>query len=152
MQPLSFIPVRDELSAAAVESLAREIWPHYYTPLIGAAQVAYMLEHFQSRKAVLAQIAGRSLYFLIQDSPGMNLGYLAAQPREGELFLSKIYLLASQRGKGYASQSLAFLRQMARDKALSKITLTVHKRNPSVKIYLKWGFRITQSLDRKSTR
>lgn len=31
---------------AAVAALAREIWTQHYTPIIGAAQVAYMLERF----------------------------------------------------------------------------------------------------------
>ena len=32
--------------------LAEAIWREYYTPIIGEAQVAYMLEHFQSAEAI----------------------------------------------------------------------------------------------------
>ena len=67
---------------------------------------------------------------------------MAVQPRNTELFLSKLYLLEETRGKGYSRPLLEWLRSFAQKKGLSKITLTVHKRNPSVEIYQKLGFRI----------
>ncbi|NCA83730.1 MAG: GNAT family N-acetyltransferase, partial [Opitutae bacterium] len=43
---------------AAVAALAREIWTQHYVPIIGAAQVEYMLEKFQSAEAIARQLAG----------------------------------------------------------------------------------------------
>jgi hypothetical protein len=37
--------------------LIRDIWREYYTPLLGAAQVEYMLDKCQSVEAVTQQIA-----------------------------------------------------------------------------------------------
>ena len=42
---------------AAVAELARETWMQHYVPLIGAAQVEYMLARFQSAEAIARQIA-----------------------------------------------------------------------------------------------
>ena len=39
-----------------IETLAREIWEEHYTPIIGAEQVAYMLDKFQSVAAMQKQI------------------------------------------------------------------------------------------------
>jgi|SRR5581483_3999475 len=143
MGPLQFLPVLNEASADSIEVLAREIWPEHYTSIIGKAQVDYMLETRQTRTAVLEQVRQGTFYYLIQDPQSRKAGYLALTPREGELFLSKLYLLKGERGKGYGFQALDFTRLLALGRGLPKITLTVHKRNPSLKLYQKWGFAIT---------
>ena len=40
-----------------VATLAQEIWTQHFTPIIGASQVDYMLNKFQSTEAITAQIA-----------------------------------------------------------------------------------------------
>jgi GNAT superfamily N-acetyltransferase len=142
MNFLQFIPALNEASAKTIEVLAREIWPEHYASIIGKTQVDYMLKTRQSQKAVLDQVDRGTLYFLIHPPEGFPVGYLALEPRQDELFLSKLYLRLSQRGKGYGSQALDFSRCLALAKGLPKITLTVHKRNPSVKTYQNWGFTI----------
>jgi diamine N-acetyltransferase len=142
MKSVHLVPVVDGPMVAAVETLARKIWPEHYIPLIGETQVAYMLEKFQTQKALLAQLNEGYLYYLIQNDQKTGIGYMAIQPREADLFLSKLYLLAETRGKGYSRPLLEWLQSFAQEKGLSKITLTVHKRNPSVEIYRKLGFRI----------
>ena len=37
---------------ALIAGLARQIWTEHYTPIIGAAQVEYMLGRFQSQSAI----------------------------------------------------------------------------------------------------
>jgi len=39
-------------------NLAREIWTDHYVPIIGQAQVDYMLDTFQREEAIAAQLAG----------------------------------------------------------------------------------------------
>ena len=69
------------------------------------------------------------------------IGYAAVQPKEDELFLSKLYIKASQRGRGYGRKVVEFLEGMARNKGLDKITLTVNKNNlDTIKAYEKFGF------------
>lgn len=143
--PLRFLPVTDPSGAAEVESLARSIWPPHYIPIIGEEQVDYMLTKFQTASAILAQIGEGQRYFLLQIAD-RNLGYLAFQPQDGMLYLSKLYLLSEERGKGIASQALEFLKTQTRALGLARIFLRVHKRNPAVAIYQKLGFRITGPL------
>ncbi len=47
-------------------ALAHEIWYEYYVPLIGRAQVDYMVARFQNAAAMQAQIDQGYEYFLVQ--------------------------------------------------------------------------------------
>jgi len=123
-----------------VAGLAFEIWNQHFIPIIGKAQVDYMLEKFQSKKAISEQIKnGYSYYLLLADDD--YAGYTGVCPKEDELFLSKLYIRASQRGKGLGREAIEFLEELTRDKGLSKITLTVNKNNTdSIRAYERFGF------------
>ncbi len=137
-----FIPVVKDDEIGRVETLAREIWSEYYTPLIGKAQVEYMLDRFQSRQAIAEQIRTGVLYFLVRKADA-DIGYLAVQPKGGELFLSKIYVRLSLRGKGYGRRALQFAEALAREQGLGRIRLTVNKNNRnSIRAYERFGFTI----------
>ena len=124
-----------------VEKLAYEIWNEHFIPIIGKAQVDYMLEKFQSKKAISEQIENGFLYYLIKTNNNL-VGYMGVCPRESELFLSKIYIRSSERGRGCGRKALEFLENLAIEKGLSKITLTVNKNNTdTIKTYVKLGFR-----------
>jgi ribosomal protein S18 acetylase RimI-like enzyme len=136
-------PVLSDADIADVVSLAKEIWPKHYTAIIGAAQVAYMLERFQSPGAISKQIGEGAKYFLIMDN-GKVVGYCSVQPKAGEgaLFLSKLYILSSCRGRGLGKRAILVLEQMARQEKLSKISLTVSKKNyASITAYEHCGFK-----------
>jgi ribosomal protein S18 acetylase RimI-like enzyme len=79
-------------------------------------------------------------YFLIEED-GAYVGYLGVQSKDKELFLSKIYIEASRRGKGIGRKSVQFLEHLASLRNLNKISLTVNKNNlQSIKAYEKMGF------------
>lgn len=137
-------PVSGGKDIASVASLADRIWREHYTPMIGKAQVDYMLAKFQSKEAVREQIKDGYRYFLIKEG-GRNTGYLAVQPRDKELFLSKLYVAAEDRGKGYGKKAVEFAADLCRKEGLSRIALTVNKNNAnSISTYLKCGFVITE--------
>ena len=130
----------------AIESLAHEIWHEHYTPIIGKAQVDYMLEKFQSVDAIAKQIDNGFLYFLCEHD-NAPVGYMSVNIRGEELFLSKIYVASTNRRKGYGREMVAFLEELARKKALNKISLTVNRYNTnSIQMYEKVGFSICGSV------
>ncbi len=140
------VPVSTEEQAETVELLAREIWTEHYTPIIGGEQVAYMLERFQSVPAIMQQIGLGILYFLIKADEKF-VGYIAVHPRSDELFLSKIYVRADQRGRGYGKKAVQFAETLAKARRLKKIVLTVNKNNvDSIRAYEKMGFKNTEAL------
>jgi ribosomal protein S18 acetylase RimI-like enzyme len=136
-----FMPVKTEDQIVMVESLAREIWTEHYTPIIGMRQVDYMLDRFQSRQAIAEQIRAGVLYFLIQ-ADDVFIGYIAVQPKEDELFLSKIYVRSSLRQKGHGRKAVQFVEALAKERNLHKVVLTVNKNNrSSIKAYEQMGFK-----------
>jgi len=138
--PVGIVPVSTDEEIGAVEALAREIWTEHFTPIIGAAQVEYMLEKFQSRAAISGQIREGYSYFLLEER-GSRIGYLAVQPREHELFLSKIYVKACERGRGYGRAAVRFAEGLAAERNLTRMMLTVNKDNTgSIKAYERLGF------------
>lgn len=143
---MQIIPVTEENQIAAVETLAREIWTEHYIPIIGEAQVEYMLDRFQSVSAIGQQMADGYSYFLVEEDD-RYIGYMAIQPKGNELFLSKIYLASSERGKGHGKRCLDHVENIARYNRLHAITLTVNKNNTnSIACYESWGFEKREAI------
>jgi len=146
-QSVQFVPVTTAQQIAVVAGLAREIWYEYYVPLIGQAQVDYMVGKFQSAGAVAGQIREGYEYLLIERG-AQSIGYCAlqSQPIDGSLFLSKLYLLRDARGGGTGRVCMEFIEQLACRRGLNQLWLTVNKGNPAVKAYERLGFRIAADI------
>ena len=141
-----FLEVLTEEQIEVVESLAAEIWTEHYIPIIGKAQVDYMLDRYQSKQSISDQMNSGFLYFLVQED-NQFIGYIGVQPKEDELFLSKIYIKSFERGKGLGKKAIQFIERLAREKGLKKIVLTVNKNNRvAIKAYEKLGFRNVSSV------
>ena len=140
MEHLTIIPVEPE-QAAELAALAKPIWEEHFTPIIGAAQVAYMLEKFQSAPALREQMERegyRYFYFLWDDEKAGYMGFR----RDGDaLFLSKLYLKKEFRGRKIARAALDFMLDVCRRESLAKIRLTCNKYNAgSLAVYRALGF------------
>lgn len=123
-----------------IAQLASAIWHEHYTPIIGIDQVKYMLDKFQSTKAIGKQIEQGYLYFSIYHK-GNSVGYLSVKKNGSELFLSKIYVSKDFRGHGIGKTAMFFIEQEAISKECNSIILTVNKYNTnSIKAYEKIGF------------
>ena len=144
---LSFTELQTAEELSAVAALAQHIWREYYVPLIGAAQVDYMLENFQSAAAMREQMARGDEYFMITRD-GVLIGYLAVRVDRNEqsLFISKLYLQREARGSGSGRRALQFIEALAQARELQLLWLTVNKRNPAVRAYEQCGFAIAESI------
>lgn len=141
----NIIEVRSEKQIAEVTDLAEEIWREHYTPIIGREQVDYMLEKFQSEKAISEQIAGTYEYFMLVHNDE-SAGYLAIVPdlQNGSFLLSKIYVKKSLRGHGLGRKMLEFTEDLCRNRQIKNIWLTVNKNNTdSISWYSRMGFKNT---------
>jgi ribosomal protein S18 acetylase RimI-like enzyme len=127
---------------AEVARLAREIWSEHYPRIIGQEQVDYMIEKFQSAKAIAEQIAaGFEYYFIVLD--GTSAGYLAVveEPESSSLLLSKIYVRKQSRGIGLGEAALRLAEDICGKHNLRSIRLTVNKYNArSIAWYEHMGF------------
>ena len=141
------LPVTHSAQILEVARMARQIWNEYYVPLIGQAQVDYMVARFQTAEAMQSQIDSGYEYFQIQRS-GQSIGYAAIRhdAHEARLFISKLYVLAAHRGSGAGRRSLELIERLARERGATHLWLTVNKGNPSVRAYERLGFRIVEAL------
>ena len=130
---------------AAVAALAEEIWMQHYVPIIGAAQVEYMLAKFQSAEAIARQIAAEGYEYYLAP----NEGYLALVPdvAKQSMLLSKIYVRAAARGTGLGRALAKFAERRCSELGCNELWLTVNRNNlGSIAFYERMGFRKTQTL------
>jgi GNAT superfamily N-acetyltransferase len=150
-EPARLVPVTTPEQVASVAALAHEIWYEFYVPLIGRAQVDYMVGKFQNARALQTQIDQGYEYFLVRQehasAGGRDIGYCAIQQQPGRvMFLSKFYLHHAARGSGTGRRCMEFIEGLARGRELGLLWLTVNKGNPSVQAYQRLGFRIAAEL------
>lgn len=144
---ISFVEVKTDTDVKIVEKIARSIWEEHYTPIIGAEQVDYMLDKFQSFEAIKNQILDGYKYYIFKFKEN-NAGYFAVKPntKDKSLFLSKLYVDKSYRRYGIAKKAVIYMENMCKETGLNKIWLTVNKRNNSIAAYNKLGFERTDAI------
>ncbi len=126
--------------APVVASLAQEIWQEYFTPIIGAEQVAYMLDKFQSASAIQEQLDNGFHYYLAYIA-GAPVAYVAFKAEGDAVFVSKLYVKADWRKQGVGKQLFSFVRAFAKFNGKEKIYLTVNKHNQlAIDAYTAMGF------------
>lgn len=125
----------------ALEGEIAVLWHSAYDRLLGAEQVDYMTQKFQSAAAMRRQTErGNYIYFRIRIGKE-TAGYCAIKPEREKLFLSKLYLAEGLRGRGLGQRALAVVAEDARRLGLKSVYLTVNKGNArAIRAYEKFGF------------
>lgn len=136
------IAVTEPSDVDLVEMLAKETWTQHYVPIIGQAQVDYMLDKFQSAPAITSQISDGYEYYLVREN-GRAAGYFAIVParRDGQAQLSKLYVRHGMRGGGIGRSIMRFVEKRCHEIGAKEVWLTVNKHNEdSIAFYLRVGF------------
>ena len=124
--------------------LASSIWHEYWVCLLASEQINYMVENFQSEKAIKNQIENENYIYYFIKSGNINAGYFGMSDKDDYLFLSKLYIKKEYRHKGIGSQAFAKIKELANGKP---VRLTVNKHNiNSINAYKKWGFNTIDSV------
>lgn len=126
---MKFIDVSTNEQIQKTATLASEIWQECYADILTPQQIHYMLANLQSETAIQNQIETQGYHYYLLQEGDQDLGYLALQPEEGKLYLSKFYLLPAYRGQGYAPKVMAFVLQQAARFGCRAFWLTVNKQN-----------------------
>lgn len=136
-----------EKDAVQLAQLAEVIWQEHYTPIIGEAQVAYMLEKYQSAEKILEDMTVGGYRYYMAYWNGQLAGYCGIKPgKSGEgAFLSKLYVAREFRKKGISRQMVRYLAENFASEKDGFIWLTVNKNNTgSIAAYKKMGFVMTK--------
>lgn len=126
-----------------IAGVADEIWHECFPGIISEEQIDYMVEKFQSYGAMKRQISDEGYsYYAVKDG-GDVCGYIALACRGDMLFLSKLYLLKSFRGRGYAGKMLAFADEECKKAGAKGVYLTVNKNNAAaIAVYKAKGYMV----------
>lgn len=141
----------DEHSIPKLAQLAASIWFEYWPAIIGEDQTSYMVEKFQSEDAIRCDMESNSYeYWFVVDDSDKVVGYTGGhvEPETNRFFISKIYLLSDERGRGYASATIRFYEQLCAERGLSAMYLTVNKHNElGIRAYKAKGFETIDSVE-----
>ena len=146
---VKIVEVTGQGREATTAALAAEIWNEHYQALLGEKQIAYMLDKFQSETALRQEEGeGYRTFWIMEATAQEPSGYFMIRLNDppGKLFLSKLYLRASSRGKGISRLVFDYLKQTAREHGLHSLWLTVNKGNPTLEIYKHYGLAVTDSV------
>lgn len=143
MSKLNFTEVKTDTQLETAAVLADEIWHEFFPSVLSAEQIDYMVEKFQSARAMKEQMTNEGYKYFLLLNGGTRVGYTAIKhDSDGRLFLSKLYIKKEYRGKGYATEVFEFLKKYCRENGLTAIWLTVNKHNDTaISVYEKRGFR-----------
>lgn len=145
---IHILEVRELCHIKRISLLAENIWYEHYVPIIGKAQVDYMVPKFQSEAAISNQIEEGMRYFIVYNSQE-DIGYFAIDIviENSSLFISKFYIAKEFRGQGVARACLSYMENICRKNRLDLLWLTVNKyNNNSIRAYEKMGFNRTKEL------
>ena len=147
---IAFDPVRTADDRQRLAALADEIWHEYWPALIGDAQTDYMVENFQSLEAIERDMREHAYeyWFMRAEDNGRIAGYTGGCVEPNRFFISKVYLRAEERGKGFASRAIAFYERLCRERGLDAMYLTVNKRNDlGIRAYLGKGLETIDAVE-----
>lgn len=125
-----------------IAKLANIIWHEHFPPIIGEAQVDYMVSKFQSFEAISTAVKENNYIYYMAFDNGELCGYIGIHPEGNAVLLSKIYIEKSHRGKKISRQMIETVQNEFSDYDYMWLTVNKHNDN-SVAAYKKMGFEIT---------
>lgn len=132
-----------------IAKLAYQIWNIHYPPIVGQAQVDYMLQRFYNLDALKKQLAEGQQFYLINNK-SKPIGFISISHKDqGNYFIHKFYIDSAIQGKGYGEQTFEIIKQMIGTKETAfTIQLTVNRQNyKAINFYFKLGFIIKEVAD-----
>lgn len=130
----------EKKDAKEISELASIVWHEHFIPIIGLAQVEYMLDKFQSEKAIGDSIENQGYVYYMAYVDGNFAGYMGIHKDDKAVLLSKIYIHSDFRRKGVTKTLLKHVMDTYDDCNL--FWLTVNKYNDiAIESYKKLGFK-----------
>ena len=123
--------------------LASEILHEYWPCILTDEQIDYMVEKFQSKKAIKEQIKNENYTYYFIKVDNEIAGYVGVSDKKDYLFLSKLYIRKEFRHQGLGRLAFNEIKNLG----FKKIRLTVNKYNKNtINAYLKYGFKTIDSV------
>lgn len=125
---------------------AEKIWKEHYYTCVDKGLTDYVFELFLSEESVKSQLSeGSRYYYAIEDETGNRAGFFSIYPKEGMMYLSKLYIKKEYRRKGFSGKILEFIKSEAKKEDLHEIFLNVNRNNTgSIEAYRHLGFHVAE--------
>lgn len=131
-----------------IRSLAMAVWPGTYIPIIGEAQVTYMLDRFYSDAALQQQMERGDTFIICYDA-GQPVGFASfGQVAPDTYKLHKLYILPQTQGKGVGKLLLDNIKNAVKAAGSHRLLLNVNRYNEGAKgFYARMGFTVVHDED-----
>ncbi len=130
-----------------IRELTFKVWPQTYAAIISKEQINFMLEMMYSENSLQQQMDD-GCQFIIVYNESESVGFAAYQETEPSLFkLHKIYVLASQQGKGTGRFVIDYILKTIHQRGASSLQLQVNRNNNAKSFYQKLGFTVLYEAD-----
>ena len=128
---------------------AENIWKEHYYTCVDKGLTDYVFELFLSEDSVKNQLSeGSRYYYAFENGTGNRVGFFSIYPKEGMMYLSKLYIKKEYRRKGYSGEILEFIKSEAKKEDLREIFLNVNRKNASsIDAYKHLGFEILKEVN-----
>ena len=130
-----------------IRDLTMRIWPDTYRDIISGEQISYMLDMMYDEKVLRRQMEQEQEFVIVYD--GVEpVGFAAfGQAEPGVFKLHKLYILASQQGRGTGRFIITQLAKAMKAKQGVTMRLNVNRNNKALLFYEKVGFTIVKEED-----
>jgi len=129
-----------------ISALAGRIWRAHYPSILSSEQIEYMLRWMYDVGQLRSEMARGVVYQLLLEEE-RPLGFCAYEEFPGYLKLHKLYLLATEHGRGLGSMMLRQVEDEARRRGLAKVVLGVNRFNEkAIRAYRRNGYLIRELL------
>ena len=136
--------------AESIRHLAGQTWEQAYLPILGPAQLKYMLNEIYSIKNLSHQVKNNIQTYLLLVEDNQPVAFAAFSPR-GEnpdvYKLHKLYCLPATQGKGYGKVLLNKVISEVLKAGKHVLDLNVNRFNKAKGFYEKMGFTVIYEED-----
>ena len=128
-----------------IQDIAYQSWQENYADIISQEQIDYMLGLMYSEIEIKSQFQNENYhYYFIENENEKRIGIMGFEKNVeiDSTKLHRLYLLKSEKGKGFGKLSIQFLKSWSKENGNSRIILNVNKYNPAQDFYQNLGFTI----------
>lgn len=138
-----------EADIPVIQRIAKITWGPTYVPIIGQAQVDYMLSTMYSTTILGGQIAdGQRFLILMIDGKDVGFAGFGSEDLPEAIYkLHKLYLLPEVQGRGLGKFLIQTVMEQVKQAGAAVLLLNVNRANPALHFYQKLGFKIKETVD-----
>jgi diamine N-acetyltransferase len=131
-----------------IRQLTFKIWPQTYAAILSQQQIDYMLEMMYSEASLKKQMSEDDCQFIFVYDDTEPVGFSAYEQIKPTTWkLQKIYILASQQGKGTGKFVIDYIIKEIQELGANALQLQVNRNNNAKGFYEKIGFTVIEEAD-----